>query len=165
MKRIVLMLILALGFISLFAQTGLFDLAYAMPRSVADSLLVSKGFAAKDSTSTLLRYFPKDNEFVDAIIVFVEPKSDRLIGWFIKYSPEMSENNDQFIIHTISDMHGEKNHYDEDTDQLIWFLSTTRTVHVVYADDGGLTVLYFDAYFSHLFDMKSTKDINPEAKE
>jgi hypothetical protein len=165
MKKIVLMLILALGFISLFAQSGLFDLAYAMPRTEADSLLVSKGFISKDSTDTMVRYFPEDNNYVDAIIVFVEPKSDRIIGWFIKYSPETTANNDQFIIQTISNMHGEKNHYDEDTDQLIWFLSTTRTVHVVYADDGGLTVLYFDAYFSHLFDLKSTQDINPETKD
>lgn len=149
----------------LHAQTGLFNLSYAIPFAEADSLLNSYGFFAKDADKDLVRFFPKDNKLIDAVITFIEPKSQRIIGWFIKYNPENSKDNDQYVLQTIKDMHGDKNHFDEETEQLIWFLSTTRTVHVMYAEDGGLTILYYDSYFHDLFDLKKTEISKPEAEE
>ncbi|MDD2228996.1 MAG: hypothetical protein PHY48_06260 [Candidatus Cloacimonetes bacterium] len=165
MKKIILLFVLITCAWGLFAQSGLFNLSYAMTFAEADSVLNAQGFFAKDSGKDLVRYYPKDNKLTSAIITFLEPKSQRIIGWFIKFEPSNSEDYDKIVIKTISDMHGEKNHFDEDTEQLIWFLSTTRTVHVMYADDGGLTVLYFDSFFQDLFDLKQTETLAPEAKE
>lgn len=157
MKKIIVLLFLAACALGLSAQTGLFNLSYAMPFAEADSLMNFHKYFAKDSQDNQVRYYSTENKFIDAVIVFVEPKSRRLIGWFIKYNPGNTEDNDTYVIHTISQMHGEKNHYDEDTQQLIWFLSTTRTVHVMYAEDGGMTVLYYDSYFHDLFNLDGNK--------
>ncbi|PKN73497.1 MAG: hypothetical protein CVU50_01925 [Candidatus Cloacimonetes bacterium HGW-Cloacimonetes-3] len=165
MKKIIILLFLITCGLGLYAQTGLFNLSYALTFAEADSILNSHGFFAKDSGTDLVRFFPTKNKFIDAVSVFVEPKSKRIIGWFVKYNPENTEDNDQYIIKTISEMHGEKNHYDEDTEQLIWFLSTTRTVHVMYATDGGLTVLYYDSYFHDLFDLNKTEITKPKVTE
>jgi hypothetical protein len=152
-KQIILLLLLLAGF-ALQAQTGLFNLSYAIPLTEADSLLALSGFYTKDSGNDIVRYFPQDSKLVDAILVFVEPKTQRILGWFIKYSPNNTEEYDALVMDTLQQLHGKTNHFDEETQQLIWFLSTTRTVHVLYAEDNSLTVLYYDNKFPELFKLK-----------
>lgn len=151
MKRIcVLIFLLAVSW-SLFAQSGLFDLSYAIPWVEADSLLMTNGFSAQENANNQVKYYSAANPLVSAIILFVEPKTQRMVGWFVKYSAENTEENDNYVLETLAKLHGKTNHYDEETQQLIWYLSTTRTVHVMYAADNSLTVLYYDSYFPELF--------------
>jgi hypothetical protein len=155
MNKLLSVIILLTACTGLFAQMGLFNLSYAIPLAEADSLLSLSDFSVRDTTNNMVRFFPKSNDLVDAIIVFVEPKTQRTAGWFIKYNPANTEENDAFVMETLQQLHGETNHYDEETKQLIWFLSTTRTVHIVYAEDNSLTVLYYDAYFADLFRLEN----------
>lgn len=161
MNKLIILLLLLLAAFSLQAQTGLFNLSYAIPLSEADSLLALSGFQAKDTGGDIVRYYNNDSDLVDAILVFVEPKTQRMIGWFIKYNANNTEENDAFVMETLQELHGKTNHFDEETQQLIWFLSTTRTVHVIYAEDNSLTVLYFDNKFPELFKLKDHPQTSP----
>ena len=153
LKKIILLLIaLALG-AGLFAQEGLFNLSYGMSLEEADTILGAAGFHAEGSQKDAVKYYSDINEFVAAILVFLEPNTQRVAGWFIKYNPTNGEDNDHLVIDRISNMHGETNHFEEETQQLIWFLTNTRTLHVMYAQDGSLTALYYDSYFANLFEM------------
>jgi inactivated superfamily I helicase len=151
-KIIFLLTMLALGS-GLFAQSGLFNLSYGMTLAEADSILTLATFHAEGSEKNAVKYYSDINEFVSAVLVFLEPNTQRVAGWFIKYDPENGEDNDHLVIDRISNMHGETNHFEEETQQLIWFLTNTRTLHVMYAQDGSLTALYYDSYFADLFDM------------
>ena len=173
MKRLAILLILIAGCFALRAQTGLFNLSYAIPIEEADSLLTQIDFYTPNFNDNLVRYYPKTSSYVEAILVFVEPKTRRMVGWFIKYSPDNSEEDDAYILQTLQELHGKTNQYDEETQQLIWFLSTTRSVHIMYADDNSLTVLYYDAHFPELFHIPNilvpqeepeTNDSNPTEK-
>jgi len=137
----------------LFAQSGLFNLSYGMSLAEADSILGLASFHAEGSEKSAVKYYSDINEFVSAILVFLEPNTQRIAGWFIKYDVENGEDNDHLVIDRIANMHGETNHFEEETQQLIWFLTNTRTLHVMYAQDGSLTALYYDSYFADLFDM------------
>ena len=119
----------------------------------ADSILGTAGFQAEGSEKNAVKFYSDINEFISAIMVFLEPNSQRVAGWFIKYNPENGEDNDHLVIDRIANMHGETNHFEEETQQLIWFLTNTRTLHVMYAHDGSLTALYYDSYFADLFKM------------
>ncbi|MCK9584925.1 MAG: hypothetical protein M0R69_08520 [Candidatus Cloacimonetes bacterium] len=153
LKKIIFLLItLALSW-GLFAQSGLFNLSYGMPLDEADTILATAGFRPEGSEKNAVKYYSDINEFVAAILVFLEPKTQRIAGWFIKYNPDNGEDNDHLVIDRIANMHGETNHFEEETQQLIWFLTDTRTLHVMYAQDGSLTALYYDSYFAELFDM------------
>ncbi len=165
MNKLCILLLLLVAACGLQAQTGLFNLSYAIPLSEADSLLALSGFQAKDSGNDIVRYFPSDSHLVDAILVFVEPKTQRIIGWFIKYNPENTEEYDALVMETLQQMHGKTNHFDEETQQLIWFLSTTRTVHVIYAEDNSLTVLYYDSKFPELFRLNDHPQSAPVIKK
>ncbi len=164
MKRLIILLILTAGSIALSAQTGLFNLSYAIPIEEADSLLALSNFYTTDLNENLVRYYPKDSDLVEAILVFLEPQTRYVIGWFIKYNPDNTEENDAFVLQALQELHGKTNHFDEETNQLIWFLSTTRTVHIMYADDNSLTVLYYDSYFAELFHLQDKTPAleNPE---
>jgi len=164
MKRLIILLMLIAGSIALSAQTGLFNLSYAIPIEEADSLLALSNFYTTDLNENLVRYYPKDSDLVEAILVFLEPQTRYVIGWFIKYNPDNTEENDAFVLQALQELHGKTNHFDEETNQLIWFLSTTRTVHIMYADDNSLTVLYYDSYFAELFHLQDKTPAleNPE---
>lgn len=155
MKKIIFLLIIVAISSGLFAQSGLFNLSYGMSLAEADSILARASFQPEGSQKQAVKYYSDINEFVSAILVFLEPNSQRIAGWFIKYNSDNGEDNDHLVIDRISNMHGETNHFEEETQQLIWFLTNTRTLHVMYAQDGSLTALYYDSYFADLFDMKS----------
>ncbi|MDY0152638.1 MAG: hypothetical protein RBS43_10235 [Candidatus Cloacimonas sp.] len=161
MKKLYLLLLLLVCTLGLFAQSGLFNLSYAILATEADSILALSNFENTATGVNTITYTPTDNDLVSAIILFIEPKTERMIGWFIKYNPDNTEENDDYVLKTLQQMHGEKNHMDEETQQLVWFLSTTRTVHVMYAEDNSLTVLYYDSHFQELF---KAKDDVPEVK-
>lgn len=162
MKKIIFLMAVVCLCAGLFAQSGLFNLAYGITVAEADSILATHAFYAEGSERDAIKYFSDINDLVEAIMVFVEPKSQRIAGWFVKYNSANGEENDHLVIDRISNMHGETNHFDDDTQQLIWFLSTTRTLHVMYAPDGSLTALYYDSVFPELFVMK---DAEPEPEE
>ncbi|MDD3536622.1 MAG: hypothetical protein PHC50_10815 [Candidatus Cloacimonetes bacterium] len=155
MKKIMILL-LVLGAISgLFAQRGLFNLSYGNTMAEVDSILALHTFYPAESGKNYVKYYSDINELVESIMVFVHPASQRTVGWFIKYSRENSRESDELVIQRIMNMHGEKNHLDKETGQLIWFLSTTRSLHLIYAEDESLTALYFDSYFADLFQVEN----------
>lgn len=156
-RKIVILALLVLTGAALYAQMGLFNLEYAMPLVQADSLLMSQGFVLEGNADNLKRYRQAENEFVTALILFVEPKTQRLVGWFIRYNAENSEENDDMVLRRLQELHGETNVFDEETQQLIWFLSTTRNVFVVYSEYNELTVLYYDSHFPEIFKLNKKK--------
>ncbi|MBP7309676.1 MAG: hypothetical protein KA984_00105 [Candidatus Cloacimonetes bacterium] len=158
-RKIILLGLMVLCAMALSAQVGLFNLEYAMPLAQADSLLINQGFMADGQADGLVRYKQSENEYVSALILFVEPTTERIVGWFVKYNAANSEENDDFVLRHLQELHGETNVYDEETQQLIWFLSTTRNVFVVYSEYNELTVLYYDSHFPEIF--KLNKDKQP----
>lgn len=154
MKKILLILTGLTLMVGLCAQRGLFNLEYDMTLEQVDGVLAVSGFYPEDSEEDAVKYYSDINLFVSAILVFMEPKTKRVAGWFIKYNAENGEDNDHLVIDRITKMHGETNHYDEDTQQLIWFMTDTRTLHVMYSFDGSLTALYYNALFPELFNMR-----------
>jgi len=153
LKKIILILAAMTLAVGLFAQKGLFNLSYGMSLDEADEILALSGFHAEGSEKHAVKYYSDINEFVSAIMLFMEPNSNRLAGWFIKYNSDNGEDNDHLVIDRIAMMHGETNHFEEETQQLIWFLTNTRTLHVMYAQDSSLTALYYDSHLAELFDM------------
>lgn len=154
----ILILLLILGAISgLFAQRGLFNLSYGNTMAEVDSILMRQFFYPAESGKNYVKYYSDINELVESIMVFVHPESQRIVGWFVKYSPENSRESDELVIRRVMNIHGETNHLDKDTGQLIWLLSTTRSLHLIYAEDESLTALYFDSYFANLFQIEKRK--------
>lgn len=150
-----LMILLGLGLMTgLFAQRGLFNLAYDMTLEEVDNTLAIAGFFPEGSEEDAVKYYSDINVHVSAIMVFMEPKTQRVAGWFVVYNPENGEDNDHLVIDRITNMHGETNHFDEDTQQLIWFLTDTHTLHVMYSPNGSLTALYYNAMYPELFIMR-----------
>lgn len=151
MKHILMIMILCAAATGLSAQTGLFGISYGDHLSIADSLLAENGFVAGEIEGSWVKYYSDVNPMIDAVVLFVEPSSEIVVGWFVKYSSKNTEEQDRYVIDRLSAMHGESDHYDEETQQLIWFFSATRSLHVVYVEPKSLTVLYRDADFAKLF--------------
>jgi len=169
LKKILFIIIGLLIMAGLNAQTGLFGVAYDMTLEEADAALGRLGFFPEESEEDAVKYYIDFNLYVSAILVFVEPNTQRVAGWFVKYNSENGEDNDHLAISRIAQMHGKTNHFDEDTQQLIWFLTDSRTLHVMYAADGSLTALYYNSLFPELFAMREKpgdeikEDIIPES--
>ncbi len=153
MRKSLLILAFSAFLITLFGQSGLFDLYYDADIETAHEILSENGFELFDVRGNIGIYKSETNLFVDSILLLADIKTDTLVGWLVKYEKDNSAEQDSFVLDTIAKMYGETNHYDEDTDQLIWFLSDIRTVHVMYGSQDELIVLYYDARHPGLFSL------------
>lgn len=152
MKYTLLFALLALACAGLFAQIGLYNLAYNMPLLEADSLLVRQGFLPeRPEDPTMVHYYPRQNTKVESITLVVIPDTYRLAGWMIKYNPNNTEEEDNRVFNTLIATHRDwfKNY--PETGQIVWLLDEGRTVHLVYLDSGQLSVLYYNAEYDNLF--------------
>ncbi len=152
LKRFALLLVLVLAGICLHAQTGLYGLFYDALLSEADSILVAEGFeVASDNVGNMIHYYPVKNDKVDFVTLVMNPDTHTLAGWLVQYNKDNTEEEDNYVFKQLTKMHFDwfKNY--EETGQIVWFLSKTRTVHMVYREDGSLTVLYYDSKFEPLF--------------
>ncbi len=151
MKKSILCIVFSLLLLTLFGQSGLFDLFYDADLATAHEIMAENGFELFDARGNIGEYKSQTNIYVSSILLLADVKTNTLVGWLIKYSKENSPEHDSYILDTLAQMYGEKNHYDEDTDQLIWFLSDIRTVHVMYGAQEDLIVLYYDSRYPGLF--------------
>ncbi len=151
MKDIILMAIMLMLAVGLCAQGGLFDLYYDAPLETAHQIMLENGFELFDSRANIGEYRSSSNIHVTNILLLVSPENKTLAGWLVKYSKENTAENDSYVLDTLKKLYGETNHYDTDTEQLIWFLTDARTVHVMYSEFDELIVLYYDSRFPNLF--------------
>jgi len=150
-----MILVLCLTAYSLIAQTGLFDLTYGEPISNSRSNLTAKRMEIIYQSDTVIEYVPKSESasysYVDGIILVLVPQTQKLAGWFIVYNSENSADVDKVILDALAEMHGYDSEYVEESDQIIWRLGGTRSLHVMHTTENSLSVLYFDAKYEELF--------------
>ncbi|NLO43899.1 MAG: hypothetical protein GX106_02895 [Candidatus Cloacimonetes bacterium] len=158
MKKVIMILVVLACFSGLFAQKGLFNIRYGMSTEEVDEVLARASFYPRESEDNAVKYYSDMTLTVSAIMVFFEPQTSKVAGWFVKYLPDLGGMNYHLIIDRIQNMHGTKNHMDEETNQLIWFLTDVRTLHVMFGPDGGLMALYYDSLCPDLFSFSSPSD-------
>ncbi|MDZ4121455.1 MAG: hypothetical protein U1C33_03490 [Candidatus Cloacimonadaceae bacterium] len=151
-KRLIISLAFGIMIVAVWAQTGLFDLYYDAKLETAHQIMLGGGFELIDSRANIGEYRSATNIYVSSILLLADPETSRLAGWMINYNKENTAENDAYVLDKLAALYGKTNHYDEDTEQLIWFLSDTRTVHVMYGKDEDLIVLYYDSRFPGLFE-------------
>lgn len=162
MKNILIIIVLCLATAGLSAQSGLFGLSYEQHLNDADSIMVQQGLIAQSVDGAMVKYYSDFNELVDAVVLFVNPLNERLVGWFVKYDPKNGEENDKFVIDRMYEMHGEPAHFDPETQQLIWTLTPARSIHLMYVNGGSLSILYRDSDHEKLFNLNQPEQPKPE---
>jgi hypothetical protein len=150
-KRAIILIILAIILSGLHAQSGLFRLSYDQSVAAADSILRSNNMIPKAMVSNKIEYVESKGKYLENMILFVKPGANTIIGWSIKYRKTNTAEMDSIILNTLVALHGDKNHYDEATDQLIWFLTDVRSVHVMYSEDQEMIILYYDSFYDKQF--------------
>lgn len=163
MKYSLILALLVISCSGLFAQIGLFNLAYDMSLLEADSLLVRQGFMPeRPEDPTMVHYYPLNNPKVESISLVVIPDTYRLAGWMIKYDPDNTEEEDNNVFNLLIESHRDWfKHYPE-TGQIVWLLDEGKTVHLVYLNSGQLSVLYYNSEYDGLFHSSVPEQQNPE---
>ena len=136
---------------ALCAQVGLFDLAYDDPLNTADSLLFKQGFVAAEVEGSMVKYYTDYNPMVDSVVLFVNPETEIVAGWFVKYNRENTPQQDEYLLERLHTMHGREVQIAGAESQLIWGLDKTRSVHAQYTAEGNFCVLYYDSAQDYLF--------------
>jgi hypothetical protein len=138
MTKLTMILALCLIGASLSAQTGLFDLRFAMPLSEADSLLQSKGFEASGDSLSHRAYQIPGHMYLRAIYLVPDLNAEILAGWVVCYDTLQAgaELIEQMTVGSLITFHDAG--FDRDGDRFVWDLSEYRWV-----------VAYFDATREH----------------
>ncbi|MFO8145583.1 MAG: hypothetical protein R6T89_07650 [Candidatus Syntrophosphaera sp.] len=153
MKKFLPFIVIILICSGLQAQTGLFGLSFGDHLNKADSLMSQSGFVAADVEGSMVKYFSEYNKLVESIVLFVDPETEILAGWFVKYSQHNTEKQDRFVEDQLHLMHGEEVFIDTENQQVIWNLNDTRSVHYEYVPPNNLAVLYYDSALKELFEL------------
>lgn len=153
MKTILPLIAILVLCVGIHAQTGLFGLSFGDHLNRADSLMSFHGFVAQEVEGSMVKYFSDYNKLVESVVLFVNPGTEKLAGWFVKYSQNNTREQDQFVEDQLHLMHGEAVFIDLENEQVIWNLTDTRSVHYEYVPPGNLAVLYYDMVFKELFEL------------
>lgn len=164
MKQPLLIIALTLVLAGLSAQTGLFRISFSDPLNKADSLLVQSGFFAQSVEGNLVKYYSDSNKTVESVVLIVDPVSEIVAGWLVRYSSENSHKQDEALIDRLVTMHGEQVLIDEETRQITWALTASRSVSVAYVKPNNLVVYYRDADLAHLFALPASEPESADMK-
>ena len=157
MKRAFVLIILCIILSGLHAQSGLFHLSFDQSIASADSILRANNMVLKGLHDNKLEYVEIQKKYMSSILLFVKPDTKTLIGWSVKYLKTNTSEMDSLVLNTLATIHGDKNYYDEETDQLIWFLTDVRSVHVMYSPEQEMIVLYYDSFYDKQFKKEDDK--------
>jgi len=153
MTRFYLLIILLSLAFCLNAQRGLFGIAYDDPLNTADSLLCYQGFLASDIEGNLITYRSDFNQFVDAVILIVDPITETVVGWFVSYNRENTQELDEYVLEQLHKMHGKNVNIDKEREKISWIFDEHRVAVYGYAPSGNLCVYYYDFSRPELFQL------------
>lgn len=140
------------------AQTGILDISFGDPWPKADSLLAEYDFYTKLVEGPVAKYYAKHKDpMIEAVILFIEPVNYTVVGWFVKHWKTLSSEEDNMVADRLYEMHGEAAHYDKATEQIIWKLDDTHSIHLLYVSDESLCVFYQDSKYQDLFQLRNPK--------
>lgn len=151
MKKLYLILTLSLAAAGLFAQLGLFGLAYEDDLNTADSLMVQQGFLAREVIGSMVLYTSDFNPLIDLVVLYVDPDTEILHGWSVVYNKDNTPQQDKFILDQMHRMHGESVLVDKDKGSVSWIFDESRSAVYAYSPQGNLRVLYYDFTHAELF--------------
>ena len=144
MKKLYIMMILALAAAGLFAQAGLFGVAYGDNLNLADSLMVQQGFIAREVIGSWVVYASDYNPLIDFVVLYVDPDSEVLHGWSVVYNGENTPEQDEFVLDQLHKMHGESVLVDKARETVSWIFDENLVATYSYSPQGNLRVLYYD---------------------
>ncbi|HNZ45333.1 MAG: hypothetical protein GX869_01025 [Candidatus Cloacimonetes bacterium] len=156
MKRLYLLMLLVLLAIGLNAQRGLFGIAYDAPLNTADSLLCYQGFLASEIEGNLITYRSDYNNFVDAIILIVDPIKEIVVGWFVSYNKDNTKEQDEYVLEQLEKIHGKAVYLDQEREKICWIFDEHRVAIYGYAPSGNLCIYYYDFSYPELFQLPPT---------
>lgn len=157
MKKLYMIIILALAVAGLSAQVGLFQLAFGDDLNFADSLMVQQGFIARDVIGSWVIYASDYNPLIDFVVLYVDPATEVLRGWSVIYSGENTPEQDKFVLDQMHKMHGESVLVDKAKATVSWIFDENLVATYSYAPRGNLRVLYYDFSRPELFTLPASE--------
>lgn len=158
MKKLMLITVIILIAGGVYAQSGLFHLSYGMELAQADSTLRSMGFKFWENVGTMVKYQTDRDPMAKAVVLIVDPADLKVAGWLVRHDAALGPEDNRVVVERLYNMHGEEGIYDESTQQLVWYLTTSRSVHAMYWSDGSLVVMYYDLEKAGLFDVQQAQE-------
>lgn len=128
MKKAVIIMVTCLIATGVIAQTGLFDLRYAMPLAEADSLLLDMGFFSDPDSTGYWEYTNPWHLYVRSIHLVPDTRCEYLAGWVVCFDTleAGAELTEQMAVGSLITRHDADFH--RSNDSFTWDLSEGRWV-------------------------------------
>lgn len=162
MKNIIVLSLLLIVAAGLAAQTGLYGVSYGDNLNKADSLMSQNGLVAWDVEGSLVKYSSEHNKLVESVILFVNPDTEIVAGWFVRYNRSNTEEQDKYVIDNLHRMHGEEVIVEKQKGKMSWIFDEARTVTAGYDELGSLCIYYYDSDFAQFFELPPSARIGVE---
>ena len=118
MKHLLIVLFLLLLATGLFAQKGLFELAFGDSLAHCDSLITHVGLQANDKTGTAIVYYPEpETQYagkLSRINLYLDKETRKLTGWVAYIFYPQTGDLEKSILTQMKALHGDKYEIKED---------------------------------------------------
>lgn len=141
MKKLLLVFGLLLFVTCIFAQRGLFDIAYGDSIITTITNLEAKGFDVQQEGRTYL-VSSQNNSDLPYIKIYTSNDSLYVYEWGLHYNLNATAQTESLIIAQMVELHGDydvRNDYDYD---YIWYLNNDRAIYVYIVSDDRLIIEY-----------------------
>lgn len=149
MKRAIITLILMLGAIFMFAQTGLYNLSFGDSYATAKNTLETNDYKYAETANHegICSYRSETNDFVDVIMLYFDTEKDELVAWQIFYNEVEGEDMEANIVDAAEDWHGVEEYWDDYIYSWTWDLDEEKSLFIGYNWDDQLVAEYYNSLY------------------
>lgn len=137
--------------ISLFAQTGLFNLSFGDSFGQAEKQLLSQGLLKKEQADNAALFIPKSSDLLHGLKVYMDPMSSKVVGWLITYKPQTEPDTRVVVTNQLKKLHG-NGKFVRSLGGLAWNIDNTHQI-LFYPNQktGVYCVLYMDSNYEDYY--------------
>ena len=144
MKKLTLILLLALFAAFSYAQTGLFGLSYGDNLEKVQKLLSEEplDFLVESHEGIEYTFVPQDNQYIDHIVAVFSEDNGALVMWRVSFIEQEDEDAEDIAYDSAYEWHGEETEWDENFELYIWDLGEGKSLKIGYDVDWWVTAEY-----------------------
>lgn len=147
MKKLLLLITFAALTLGIFAQTGIWGLAYNQSIDDARSIMKSKGFTISEENDTMISYTNPTMPSVEKVTLKKTGTGEKLRSWIIDYKGNNESTLKQTVFDELNKIHGDISYFDDYWEEWVWELENDMAIYVYISSDGIISVEYTEFYY------------------
>ncbi|MDZ4182592.1 MAG: hypothetical protein U1B83_06935 [Candidatus Cloacimonadaceae bacterium] len=142
MKKLLLIVTFAVFTMAVFAQTGIWGLAFNQSVEDARNVMKSNGFKLMEEKGTMITYTNASIRYLDKVTLYLALSGKNLESWTIYYKGVKDHAAQASILNELDKLHGDIRYFDREYGGWVWELENDMAIYATTLSEGEFIVRY-----------------------